>query len=73
MAKKKSPTKAKVSKAGKTLSTSNSKAAKSAAAKTLAKKSASARKVQAAPKKGTVSRSNVKKAVRTVSSSKKRK
>lgn len=73
MTRKKVPSKTKASEAGKTLSTSKSKAAKSAAAKTLAKKSASVRKVQSAPKKGTISRSSVRKAIRTVSSSKKRK
>ncbi len=71
MATKKAPTKTQASKAGKTLSTSSSSRAKSAAAKTLAKKSATARKVHSAPKSGPVSRANVKKAVKTVSSSRK--
>ena len=69
MATKKVPTKAEASKAGKILSTSRSPKAKAVAAKTLAEKSATARKVQAAPKSGSVTRAEVKKAVKSVSSS----
>ncbi len=71
MARKRTPTKSQASKAGKTLSSSNSKAAKSAAVKTLAKKSAAVRTVHSAPKTGTVSRASVKRAVKSVSSSRK--
>lgn len=69
MATKKDPTKAEASNAGKTLSTSSSSKAKTAAAKTLAEKSATARKVHTAPKSGSISRADVKKAVKSVSSS----
>ena len=66
---RKSPTKARASKAGKALSTSSSSKAKSSAARTLAKRSVAVRKVHNAPKKGTVTRSVAKSAVRKATSS----
>lgn len=74
MSEKKPPSKETVKKAAKILS--NPKAStkdKSSAGKTLAKKSAESRKVQPAPKTGKISRENIKRAVASVSSDKKKK
>jgi len=67
----KKPNKATASRAAKTLSNHRaSKAAKSAAGKTLAKRATATRKIHSAPKKGNVSSSSIKKAVKSVKSSK---
>lgn len=74
LSEKKPPSKAAVKKAAKTLS--NPKAStkeKSSAGKTLAKKSVESRKIQPAPKTGKISRENIKRAVASVSSNKKKK
>lgn len=63
----KRPTKEAASKAAKTLRNSKaSKKAKSAAGKTLSKRAKSGRRVKSAPKQGKVSRSSVKRAVKSV-------
>ena len=67
MATRKRTTKKAASKAAKTLRSSRaSKKAKSAAAKTLAKRAKSGRTVKSPPKRGKVSRSSVKRAVKSV-------
>ena len=68
------PNKAAASKAAKTLSSGKAgNKAKSIAAKTLAKRSVAVRTVKAAPKTGKVSSSNVKRAVKSVLSSRRKK